>query len=316
MDGLKRQNISFNEFELDTTHNQLLCRGKPVAIYTKTFELLEFLVQNNGRILTKDEILQAVWEGQIVEEANLSVQISALRKALGEKKDSPKFLITIPGKGYKFVADLTNGAEIVIEKQKLSKIVIDEEFSDAEQTDVAVNQTGNFFSGKNLYLLGGAVLLLILLGISFGFYKNSNWRKAALPFENAKLKRLTNSGIIECVAMSPDGKYLAYVLGESDGNILRLRQIGTASDVEILPPKKESFWGINFSPDGNWVAYSSGQSGRREIYVRPFPDVEAGPELLGARPRDYDAPYSNTRRVQTDRWLRSPWNPVNWFGGY
>lgn len=48
----------------------------------------------------------------------------------------------------------------------------------------------------------------------------------------------------------------------------------------------------------------------------PFPDVEAGPELLGARPRDYDVPYSNTRRVQTDRWSRSPWNPVNWFGGY
>ncbi|MDA7977642.1 MAG: hypothetical protein MPJ50_02595 [Pirellulales bacterium] len=48
----------------------------------------------------------------------------------------------------------------------------------------------------------------------------------------------------------------------------------------------------------------------------PFPGVGTGQEMLGARPRDYDAPYSETRRVQADRWLRSPWNPANWFGGW
>ncbi len=48
----------------------------------------------------------------------------------------------------------------------------------------------------------------------------------------------------------------------------------------------------------------------------PFPEVQGGQQMLGARPRDYDQPYSETRRVQSDRWLRSPWNPANWFGGY
>lgn len=55
---------------------------------------------------------------------------------------------------------------------------------------------------------------------------------------------------------------------------------------------------------------------RHEAQIHdPFPDTAAGPELLGARPRDYDRPYTETRKTQTDRWLRSPWNPSNWFGG-
>ena len=106
MDEIKQKNISFAEFELDRNHRRLLRNGEPVRIYAKAFDLLNFLIENRGRILSKDEILEAVWEGQIVEEANLSVQISALRKALGETAGSPKFLITIPGRGYKFIAEI------------------------------------------------------------------------------------------------------------------------------------------------------------------------------------------------------------------
>src|SRR5215211_7225915 len=98
--------IAFAEFELDRAHRKLYRDGQPVAMYGKTFDLLEFLIANNGSIVTKDQILENVWPDQFVEESNLSVQVSALRKALGEKADDPRFLVTIPGKGYKFVADV------------------------------------------------------------------------------------------------------------------------------------------------------------------------------------------------------------------
>src|SRR5215213_5063072 len=98
--------IVFAEFELDRAHRKLYRDGRPVSMYAKTFDLLEFLIANNGSIVTKDQILENVWPDQFVEESNLSVQVSALRKALGEKADDPRFLITIPGKGYKFVADV------------------------------------------------------------------------------------------------------------------------------------------------------------------------------------------------------------------
>src|SRR6478735_7739589 len=129
MNGETRSNISFAEFELDTEHRQLRRDGKPLPLYAKTFDLLAFLIQKNGHVVTKDEILDAVWEGQIVEESNLSVQISALRKVLGERKNEPRFLVTVPGKGYKFVADVNgegHGGEIVIERHQFSRVVVDD----------------------------------------------------------------------------------------------------------------------------------------------------------------------------------------------
>lgn len=283
MNEAARQNISFEEFELDTVHHRLLRKGKPVALYSKTFKLLAFLVENSGRVLSKDEILEAVWEGQIVEEANLSVQISTLRKVLEEKKDSPRFLVTVPGMGYKFVADINQSAgEIIIEKQKFSRISVEQEVIHSENSD----KIGKFLNRNKIFLVGGAVSVLILLVGTFGFYRNSNLKKSAVPFETAKLKRLTNSGLIECVAISPDGKYLAYVLSGSHGNSLRLSQIGTASDLEILPPKRKIYWGLTFSPDGKYIYFNlfSAENIDAELYRVPslggieekIPNVSSG----------------------------------------
>jgi DNA-binding winged helix-turn-helix (wHTH) protein/TolB-like protein/Flp pilus assembly protein TadD len=146
MDKASQQNISFAEFELDTARRRLLRNGAPLTLFAKTYELLEFLLENNGRVVSKDQILKAVWKGQFVEEANLSVQISALRKALGEKVSTPRFLVTVPGKGYKFVADLNTGHDldkIVIEKQKLTHFVVESEVEIQESDSLSLNADAN-----------------------------------------------------------------------------------------------------------------------------------------------------------------------------
>ena len=130
----QKQLICFGEFELDLERRRLMREGQPLSLKAKTFDLLVFLVENNGRIISKDEILDKVWAGQFVEEANLSVQISALRKALSETKNEPRFLITIPGVGYKFVADVqTENNEIIIEKHKIERLVFDEEIEETRK---------------------------------------------------------------------------------------------------------------------------------------------------------------------------------------
>ena len=78
--------FSFAEFELDTAARRLLKDGQTLALNPKAFDLLTVLVKNHGRILSKDELLETVWENQFVEENNLTVHISALRKIFGEKK--------------------------------------------------------------------------------------------------------------------------------------------------------------------------------------------------------------------------------------
>ena len=77
-----------------------------MALAPKAFELLLFLVQNPGRLLSKDQIMHAVWPNSFVEEANLTVSISLLRKVMGEKEGNLRYIETVPKKGYRFIASV------------------------------------------------------------------------------------------------------------------------------------------------------------------------------------------------------------------
>src|SRR6185369_5066841 len=134
MEMLKEKRFSFANFEIDGARRRLLKEGKPVALNSKTFDLLLVLVGRRGEILSKDELLEIVWEGQFVEEGNLPVHISTLRKILGEKKDEHQFIITFPGRGYSFVAELKEEdlSETIVEQHSLTQIVVEEEINDAE----------------------------------------------------------------------------------------------------------------------------------------------------------------------------------------
>jgi DNA-binding winged helix-turn-helix (wHTH) protein len=96
----------YGSFRLEPAEHRLTRDGKPVSLAPKTFELLVFLVQNQGRLVTKDQIMQAVWPGSFVEDANLTVTISVLRKALGEKDGDLRYIETVPKKGYRFTASV------------------------------------------------------------------------------------------------------------------------------------------------------------------------------------------------------------------
>src|SRR5262245_60513042 len=89
----------FGEFQLDADKRLLLRRGEPVTIAPKVYEVLAALIERHGQALTKDELLARVWPDTVVEESNLTVSISALRKALGERRDEHRYIVTIPGSG-------------------------------------------------------------------------------------------------------------------------------------------------------------------------------------------------------------------------
>ena len=96
----KRQVYEFDNFRLDAGERQLLRDGAPVTLPSKAFDLLLVLVENSGRLVEKEEIYSRVWGDQIVEESNLTVQVSAIRKALGERTQNPRYIVTVPGYGY------------------------------------------------------------------------------------------------------------------------------------------------------------------------------------------------------------------------
>lgn len=96
----------FGPFRLDTVERLLLRDGEEVSLTPKVFDLLLVLVENSGHIFEKDELMKAIWPGAVVEETNLTRNISTLRKALGESSDTRQYIETIPWRGYRFVASV------------------------------------------------------------------------------------------------------------------------------------------------------------------------------------------------------------------
>jgi len=101
--GLKqRKHYSFGDFSLDPTTRTLTRGGVAIPLFPKCFDVLLYLVENPGRVITKDELLRNVWADAFVEESNLSQNVSVLRKALDDRGNAPRYIVTVPGKGYQF----------------------------------------------------------------------------------------------------------------------------------------------------------------------------------------------------------------------
>ena len=99
--------FEFGNFVLNRQERLLLCAGKPVALTPKAFELILILVQREGHLVEKEELLRTVWPDVAVEEGNLAVMVSHLRKALGDDRGTHAFIETVSRHGYRFVAPVT-----------------------------------------------------------------------------------------------------------------------------------------------------------------------------------------------------------------
>jgi eukaryotic-like serine/threonine-protein kinase len=97
----------FGQFALDSRKRTLSRADSPVSLTPKAFDVLLFLAQNPNRLVTKQELLQAVWGDTFVEEGNLTQYISHLRKALSDNLEDTRLIVTIARKGYQFTADVT-----------------------------------------------------------------------------------------------------------------------------------------------------------------------------------------------------------------
>ncbi|MDX6558692.1 MAG: hypothetical protein QOF72_1741, partial [Blastocatellia bacterium] len=123
----------FGSFRLDATQRLLLREGAVVPLTLKAFDLLLTLVESDGEVLTKDELMHRVWPDSFVEEANLSHHIHKLREALGEKQGD-KYIETLARRGYRFVAKVNEvrdeGVEVVLQEHSLARVVVEETEAD------------------------------------------------------------------------------------------------------------------------------------------------------------------------------------------
>src|SRR6185503_2657636 len=102
--------LEFGDFVVDVRQRRLLrrARGEPIPLTAKVFDTLLYFVQRPDEVLDKDALMSAIWPGVIVEENSLTQNVSTLRHVLGEARGDHRYIVTVPRRGYQFVAEVTS----------------------------------------------------------------------------------------------------------------------------------------------------------------------------------------------------------------
>jgi Tol biopolymer transport system component/DNA-binding winged helix-turn-helix (wHTH) protein len=244
----------FADFRVDAEKRILLRGGKQISLTPKVFELLLTFLEQRGDVLEKEDLMNLLWADSFVEESNLAQNVAVLRKALGESSKEHKFILTVPGRGYRFVADVK---EIFIENESAQSndVLWQENF---EEEIPALPQTQKH-GGKWLFA-GIAVLALLVIGIAFWFFSNRN--KTDATFIIDKTSQLTSSAGLDIFpSISTDGNTIAFSSDRSGNFEIYVKQlVAGAREVQITSDGGQNFQPA-FSPDGTQIAYYSKKRG-------------------------------------------------------
>ena len=186
---------NFGQFVLDPGRRTLSHADSHVSLTPKAFDVLTFLVQNPNRLVTKEELLQAVWGDTFVEEGNLKQYISHLRKALGDNSEDPRLIVTIARKGYQFTASVSVAEAADTRRQAPVQVPTTE--SSRADTEPVPDLPANAIFSKAAWprskaaVVGASVVLLVVVGFaSWRHFRTSVPAKsqkvmlAVLPFKN------------------------------------------------------------------------------------------------------------------------------------
>ena len=187
--------FEFGQFRVDVLRRSLEREGQAVALSGKAFEILRVLLEQRGEVVDKDALMRQVWPDTAVEENNITVAISSLRKALGETPASPKRILTIPGRGYSFVGEVRCDPPT------------------AETSHPIVPTTAPPFRSRTVYLFIAGALLVSLSAYGLIAWVAPNWLSP---------KTLRSVAILPFGVLNPDSKNDYLGLGLTDAVITRL----------------------------------------------------------------------------------------------
>jgi Tol biopolymer transport system component/DNA-binding winged helix-turn-helix (wHTH) protein len=250
----------FDDFHLEPDQRKLVRGGQVVPLHGKAFEMLLVLIRNRGRLLTKEELFELVWPDQIVEESNLTVNMSAIRRALGERASHPRYIATISGQGYRFTGEVRQFADetLTIERETFARLTVEQEETEtvtgfaagASQISKAIRR----FTSHPLLLTALAVAILTLAGGGLWLRKLRGAATAPLPWTSYSMRRFAvNGGVPYRVAIAPDAKSIAYVQRINGKFSLWLGQVETNSSVLIEDKGSIGYQAITFARDGQTI---------------------------------------------------------------
>ncbi len=213
----KRFVYEFGKFVLDPQEKTLFADGTPLHLPAKEFETLILLVENNGKALTKEEMMTAIWQDAFVEESNLAKQISQLRKIFNANGE--KFIETLPKHGYRFSAEVNQLVEpleeTIFEKRTIKRLTVRVE-NEIEDAPLALPPAKKkFFSAARLTAFG-LIVLLVAAGIWF-------W------LERSGKAKINSIAVLPLRSLMAEENNRALGLGLADALITKIGSLRTIS---------------------------------------------------------------------------------------
>ena len=253
----------FDTVVVDSSTHCVLVKGVPQPLEPKSFRLLQFLIENRDRVVSKQEIFDAVWAGTFVTDNALTRVIAQIRKALGDDSKDSRYIETIPTIGYRFVAAIR---EVPHEQVRL---VSPEPPAAPAATPLAplaapaAPRTGR----PGLAVAAIAVLAAAAFGV---WMFRSPGPPAAVSAATEALKPVqfsSSAGLDMGPSFSPDGALVAYASDKSGSFEIYVRSFDTGARELQLTNDGHQNIDPAFSPDGRWVAFDSVR--RRGIFIVP-----------------------------------------------
>jgi Tol biopolymer transport system component/DNA-binding winged helix-turn-helix (wHTH) protein len=247
---MDRNSFEFGEFQYDANEKVLMCDGMPVSVRPKVLQILEVLLKNRGHIVEKDVLMDEVWADSFVEDSNLTFSIRQLRKILGDDSHAPRYIETIPKRGYRFIANVQelsvgNGLSV-------NEVGLHDRF-ESESAPAGWRSRPVFYVAAAVL----ATVFLLLAGFLAFRERDSVRSDKRSEFSDLKFEAITSSDKPIDAAISPDGRFVAYTNTANGQQSLWLRQLSSGTNAQIVAPEQDVlFRHVEFSGDGEYIYFT------------------------------------------------------------
>jgi Tol biopolymer transport system component/DNA-binding winged helix-turn-helix (wHTH) protein len=241
------QVIRFATFEVDLQAQELRKAGLRLKLSGQPFQVLAILLEKPGTVVTREELQQRLWPDTFVDvDHNLNTAINKIREALGDSSENPRFVETLPRRGYRFISPITvNGTDAAGNRST-------SESEPAARTRALLAST----------LLGAVI---VLAAGSLWIYKRRE--TPAAPTQRTLTRITFDEGLQDGPTWSPDGRYIAYSSDRGGKFDIWVQQVSGGDPIQITKRPGHD-WQPDWSPDGKYIAYRS-EDGEGGIYVVP-----------------------------------------------
>jgi Tol biopolymer transport system component/DNA-binding winged helix-turn-helix (wHTH) protein len=257
----------FGPFRLELSEHMLLRDGHAVPLTPKIFEVLRVLVQNGGHLVEKETLLKGVWPDSFVEEGALNRSVSVLRKALGENASGEKYIETVPKRGYRFVAPVTeclhDSSNPIVEPHR--HVAVDIEATHTDWLSLPRPPATRSSLSKRAAGIAGA--LLAVGALAYAVLRPSEPGRNASATPAPKHRQVTFTGKESAPTLSPDGRRIAYVSDETPEKQLMVQELAGGQPLAVFAAPELGH--LRWSPDGSELIIWARGSGKDGVYIMP-----------------------------------------------